>query len=97
MSSITYEYKSLASLCTTCIYLTLLPAFNSDVELDSMFGHVQSGLVAELRLTRKLITSGSPPRVSVLVDKAEVPTLKRLRAMGVILIVSLCALLSNIF
>lgn len=96
MSCITHDYESLACLCTTSVHSTLLPVVNSDVELDDVFVHVQPGAVGELRSVRKLITSGSPPRVIVLVDNTHVPTLKLLRAMGVIFIVSLRDALSNI-
>ncbi|EIO8806977.1 response regulator transcription factor [Salmonella enterica] len=96
MSCIAHDRKSLSCLLKTNDFLTLHSTFNSDFEFDDVFVHVQSGVSGELRLIQKFITSHSPPRVFVLVDNAHAPTLKLLRAMGMIFIVSLRDSLSNI-
>ncbi|QDL86718.1 response regulator transcription factor [Serratia marcescens subsp. marcescens ATCC 13880] len=96
MSCIARERESLSFLLMTHHHLTPHSAFTRHVELDDLFVHVQSGRVGELRLIQKLIMLSSPPRVIVMVDNAHVPTLKLLRAMGVIFIISLRDALSNI-
>lgn len=96
MFCIAHDLESLMCLSKNNDFFTLYSAFNNDIELDDVFVHVQSGVSEELRLIHKFITSRSPPRVLVLVDNAHAPTLKLLRAMGVVFIISLRDSLSNI-
>ncbi|MGQ8775980.1 helix-turn-helix transcriptional regulator [Serratia sp. NA_112.1] len=96
MSCIAHESEYLTFLFKTNNFLTRHSNFNSHIEFDDVFVHVQSGVSEELRLIQRFITSRSPPRVFILVDNAHAPTLKFLCAMGVISIVSLHDSLSNI-
>lgn len=77
-------------------YLAIYSNFDSNVEFDDVFIHVRTNASAELGLIQEFITLRSPPRIIVLVDNAHVPTLKLLRAMGIVFIVSLRDSLSNI-
>lgn len=89
-------HKHVTRLFKNHDYLALYSNFDSKVEFDDVFIHVRTNASAELRLIQKFITLRSPPRIIVLVDNAHVPTLKFLRAMGMVFIASLRDSLSNI-
>lgn len=89
-------HNHLARLFKNHDYLALYSAFDCNVEFDDVFVFVRMNVSAELRLIQQFITLRSPPRILVLVDNAQVPTLKLLRAMGVIFVFSLRDSLSNI-
>lgn len=94
---VTYvTHKHVARLFKNHYYLALYSNLDSKVEFDDVFIHVRTNASAELRLIQKFITLRSPPRIIVLVANAHAPTLKFLRAMGVVFIASLRDSLSNI-
>lgn len=88
-------HKHLTCLFKNHGYLAIYSNFDSNVEFDDVFIHVRTNASAG-GLIQKFITLRSPPRIIVLVDNAHVPTLKLLRAMGIVFIVSLRDSLSNI-
>lgn len=96
MSCIAHDRDVLARLFKTHDYLALYSIFDSNAEFDDVFFYLRTNMSPELRLIHKFSTLRSSPRIITLVDNAHVPTLKLLRAMGVVFIVSLRDSLSNI-
>lgn len=94
MSCIAHEREVLARLFNTRDETAIYSIFDSNVEFDDVY--VRANLSAELRLLLEFKKLRSAPRIFALVDNAHVPTLKLLRAMGVVFIVSLRDSLSNI-
>lgn len=80
----------------TCLFKTVYSVFDNGVHLNDVFVHVHTGVLGELRLIHKFKTLRSSPRVLVLVSSTHVPTLKLLRAMNILFIVSLRDSLNNI-
>lgn len=63
--------------------------FVSNIDFDDVVVLVHKNVSGKLILIHKFITLRSPPRIIALVGNAHVSTLKLLRDMGVVFIVSL--------
>ncbi|BEN14177.1 hypothetical protein SMETP3_46650 (plasmid) [Serratia marcescens] len=97
MVGIAHESKLIVHLLLENDSLIPYPYFNKNIELDDVFVHVRPGITGDLKLIKKIMTSGSSSRVIAMVDNTvSVPILKLLRAMGVTFIFSLRDSLMNL-